>query len=311
MEARRTGGRRGASSQKILRSLDRFLMSELKPGQPLSREIVERWIESLSHLSPSTRINRISVLKQFCRYQSLFDPRTCIVCNVYMPCRVRPVPHIFSKGDMRSILATAKKLGPPGSFRPVVVATLIGVLYATGLRIGEALNLNLGDIDLKRRVIEVREGKFGKARYVPLSRSTVGHLAAYMRQRCQAGFETAPCAPVFPNVAGRRQGHPGFVTVFLQIIRGLGLRGPVGQPGPRVHDLRHTFAVHRLLAWYRHGDNLQAKLPLLSTYLGHSTLSGTEIYLHATAQLLESAGRRFHAHFAVPRIAITNGHDKD
>jgi integrase/recombinase XerD len=299
------------SSQKVLRYLDRFLMSELKPRQPITREIVERWVESMAHLSPNTRINRLSVLRLFCRYLSYFDPRTCIIHQSCLPHRTRPAPHIYTHQEVCRIMAAARRLGPPGSLRPLVASNLIGLLYATGLRIGEALNLELRDLDLKRRVIEVREGKFRKSRYVPVSRSTAGHLATYLRQRRNAGFSMAPTAPVFLNLIGARPGHPGFVTLFLEILREIGLRGPKGQPGPRIHDLRHTFAVHRLLAWYRQGATLAAKLPLLSTYLGHSTITGTEIYLHATAQLLESAGQRFHAHFAIPtRGQLKRHHDK-
>lgn len=303
--------RSGISSHKILMYLDRFLVGELKPGQTISRQMVERWNESMAHLNPNTRINRLSVLRRFCRYLSYFDPDTCIVHQSCSPRRTRPAPHIYSRQDIRRIMAAARQLGPPGSLRPVVVANLIGLLYTTGLRIGEALNLTLGDIDLKRRVIEVREGKFSKSRYVPLSPSATPQLTKYLRQRCDAGFSTDPTAPVFLNIIGNRHGHPGFVTLFLELLRSLGLRGPKGQRGPRIHDLRHTFAVHRLLAWYREGANLAAKLPLLSTYLGHSTITGTEIYLQATAQLLEQVGQRFHAHFAVPPAAPAKRHDQD
>jgi integrase len=177
---------------------------------------------------------------------------------------------------------------------------LIGLLYATGIRIGEALNLRLADIDTRRRLIEIREGKFKKSRYVPMSASTAGEMRAYLERRKRARFSTAPSAYVFLNVIGTRHGHPGFVTVFLELVRDIGLRGPKGEVGPRIHDLRHTFAVNRLLAWYRQGVNLGSKLPLLATYLGHTTVTGTQIYLHATAELLESAGRRFHEHFAIP-----------
>jgi len=99
---------------------------------------------------------------------------------------------------------------------------------------------------------------------------------------------------------GGRYHVPTFTTTFLQVLRRLGLRGPSGQRGPRIHDMRHSFAVSRLLAWHRNGANLYAKLPTLSTYLGHSTVTGTEVYLHATAELMESTGQRFHNHFAVP-----------
>jgi len=199
-------------------------------------------------------------------------------------------------------MATAQKLGPPGSLRPIVVSTLIGLLYATGIRIGEALNLTLRDIDLRRRLIEIREGKFKKSRYVPLSLSTTNQMRAYLGRRKRAGFSTAPSAYVFLSMTGKKHVYPSFATVFLEIVRGLGLRRPKGERGPRIHDLRHTFAVNRLSVWYRQGVNLGSKLPLLSTYLGHSTVTGTEVYLHATSHLLESAGRRFHARFAVPPV---------
>lgn len=103
--------------------------------------------------------------------------------------------------------------------------------------------------------------------------------------------------------------HPvTFTTCFLAILRQLGLRGPKGQRGPRVHDLRHAFAVSRLVAWYREGANLLAKLPLLSTYMEHTTVTGTELYLHATAELLEKAGQRFYNHFAIPLRKRTPRH---
>ena len=310
LETRYARSQSGLSSQKILLYLDRFLIGELKPGQTISRQVVERWNESMAHLSPNTRINRLCVLRRFCRYLSYFDPDTWIIHQSFSPRRTRPAPHIYTRQDVCRIMAAARQLGPPGSLRPVVVANLIGLLYTTGLRIGEALNLTLQDIDLKRRVIEVREGKFRKSRYAPISPSTARHLTQYLRQRRAAGFSTAPTAPLFLNIIGTRHGHPGFVTLFLELLRSLGLRGPKGQRGPRIHDLRHTFAVHRLLAWYRQGANLAAKLPLLSTYLGHSTITGTEIYLQATAQLLEQAGQRFRAHFAVPPAARAKRHDQ-
>lgn len=302
---------RGLSSQKVLLYLDSFLVGELKPGQAISRDLVERWIQSMSHLSPNTRINRLCVLRRFCRYLSHFDRRTCIIHRGFLPRRTRPIPHIYSREEISRIMVAARKLGPPGSLRPLVVSNLIGLLYTTGLRIGEALKLTLADVDLKRRAIEVREGKFKKSRYVPLSPSTTRRLATYLRARSKAGFSTVPTAPVFLTIIGTRHGHPGFVTLFLEILRSLGLRGPKGQPGPRIHDLRHTFAVHRLLAWYREGSNLAAKLPLLSTYLGHSSLTGTEVYLHATAQLLQSAGKRFHAYFVEPSAPNTKHHEAD
>lgn len=310
-EARAKAGGRGLSSQKILLYLDRFLSGEIREGDTITREIADRWIKSLEPLAIGTRINRISMLRQFCLYLGYFDPRTCVVHSSFLPRRTRPAPYIYTRKQALAIMAAAKRIGPPGSLRPVVVASLVGLLYTTGLRIGEALGLTLGDVDLKKRVLAVRETKFMKSRQVPLSPSAAEHLRAYLRRRRGAGMPASPDSPLFVNRRGERFGVTTFTTAFLEIIRKLGIRGPAGEAGPRIHDLRHTFAVHRLLAWYREGSNLSAKLPLLSTYLGHSTITCTEVYLQATAELLESAGRRFRSRFAVPPLAGKSLHGKD
>lgn len=311
LAARQQASRQGVASQKILVQLDRFLVGELQPGDTITREVAERWIKRQESMSIGTRINRLSVLRQFCLYLAHFDPRTCLVHRSYLPHRTRPAPHIYSRREVRQIMAAARRVGPPGSVRPVVVATLVGLLYTTGLRIGEALRLTLADVDLKQRVLSVRETKFKKSRYVPLSASTVAQLRAYLKHRRTAGMSTEAAAPFFVNRRGKSYGQTAFTTVFLEIIRRLGLRGPQGQAGPRVHDFRHSFAVNRLLAWYRDGANLAAKLPVLSTYLGHSTVSCTEVYLHATAELLERVGRRFRAHFVVPPLNRKGSHGQN
>ena len=308
LDLRRASGRKAYSDQKILRGFDSFLIRELKPGQAITSCIVDRWVTGMEHLSVGTRINRLSLLRQFCTYLRHFDPRTCIVHLSFFPHRTRPAPHIYSPKEVRSIMAAAREIGPADSLRPSVFATLIGLLYATGLRIGEALSLTLADVDQRRRLLTVRETKFRKTLYVPLSTSTARHLAEYLRERKRKGYSVAASAHVFVNTAGGPYGQSGVYTVFLVILRDLGLRGPKGQRGPRLHDFRHTFAVNRLLEWYRQGENISAKLPLLSTYLGHGSVTATEIYLHATAELLEKAGERFHDHFAVPPLSRKEAH---
>jgi integrase/recombinase XerD len=310
LETRKRAGQRTVASQKILIYLDRFLFSELQPGETITREVAERWIKSLESLSIGTRINRISMLRQFCLYLAHFDPRTCVVHRSFLPRRTHPAPYIYTRKEVRQIMAAARRIGPRRSLRPVVVSHLVGLLYTTGLRIGEALKLTLGDVDLKRGVLLIRETKFKKTRHVPLSSSAVAQFQGYLRQRSMAGMSTAADSPVFVNLRGKPYGEAAFTTIFLEIIRKLGIRKPPGQRGPRIHDFRHSFAVNRLLAWYREGSNLAAKLPVLSTYLGHSTVTCTEVYLHATAELLEGVGRRFHSHFAVPQLARKKTHGK-
>lgn len=295
-------GRKGAAERKILKYLDRFLLNALMPGQPITPEIAIRWFQEMEHLSTGTRINRVSVLRRFCAYQSRFDPRTCVIPRTWLPRRIRFAPYIYSVLEIRSILAAARRIGPPGSLRPAVITTILGLLYSTGLRIGEALKLTLADVDLENQLLTIRETKFNKSRYVPISSTTASQLADFLGLREKAGFPTNATAAVFVNPSGRAYGTSRVCHVFLAILRDLGLRRPPGARGPRLHDLRHAFAVTRLALWYRQGENINAKLPLLSTYLGHTTLAGTQVYLHATAELLEKASERFHHHFLIPDL---------
>jgi integrase/recombinase XerD len=295
-------GRNGVSDWKILTYLDRFLMGELKPGQPITSKIAERWFKSMEYLSVGTRINRISVLRQFCFYLSHFDQRTCIIHRSFLPRRTRHAPYIYSPQEVHSIIAAARRIGPNGSLRPTVMATIIGLLYSTGLRIGETLKLTLADINLRDHLLTIRETKFKKSRYVPLSSSTVQHLTAFLRQRKEAGFPVVPTAPVFISPSGRAYGTARICEIFLGIVRNIGLRGPMGERGPRIHDFRHTFAVNRLALWYRQRVNVLAKLPLLTTYLGHTTVTCTEVYLQATAELLDKTSERFRNSFVIPSL---------
>jgi integrase len=298
-------GRQGQYYRKILTYLDRFLIEELNPGETITQRIVEDWIKSMEHLSVSTRINRISVLRQFCRYLNQFDSRTCLVHPSFLPRRTRLAPYIYSEQEVCSIMTAARQIGPEGSLRPALISTLIGLLSSTGLRIGEAMKLTLADVDLKLQLLTIRETKFKKTRYVPISPSTVSQLAVFLHQRQNAGFSTVSTAPVFVSSTGRCAYKPHTIyPIFLKIVRSIGLRGPKGERGPRLHDFRHTFAINRLSAWYRQDVDLSAKLPLLTTYLGHTSAICTEVYLQATAELLEKAGERFHRRFAIPSLAI-------
>jgi integrase/recombinase XerD len=309
LEIRRAVGRNAYTDEKILADLDRFLMGELKPGEALTRKVAERWIDGFKHLRIGTRSNRISVLRQLCFYLSRFDKRTCLIPRDMLPRRTRPAPHIYSIGEIKAIMAAAKQIGPPKSLRPLLISTLLGLLYATGLRIGEALKLSLADVDLRRRLLTIRESKFHKSRYVPISKSTMRALAIFMRRRKAFGFSTESTAPLFVSPLGRAYGQPRIAEVFLSIVRNLGIRGPVGQRGPRIHDFRHSFAVTRLANWYRQDAVLQAKLPLLTTYLGHTSLVCTGVYLQATAELLQEANKRFYRHCAIPTLReVTNAY---
>ena len=170
---------------------------------------------------------------------------------------------------------------------------IILLLATAGLRISEALHLTLQDVDLDNRLLSIRQSKFRKSRIVPLSDGTADMLRCYRDLRVAVATAGADDA-FFISGRGKAYGICWVERMFRGIAVQADLRGPTGR-GPRLHDLRATFAVTRLLAWYREGDNVMNRLPLLSTYLGHARVSDTQVYLQITTALLEQDNARFHA----------------
>jgi integrase len=169
---------------------------------------------------------------------------------------------------------------------------VILLLVTSGLRISEALHLSLQDVDLARGVLAVRQSKFRKTRLVPVSPGTLNELRRYHDLRI-AVAPADPAGAFFVSGHGTAYSCSTVQAMFRDLAIQAGLRGPHGR-GPRLHDLRATFAVTRLLQWYRDGDDVMARLPLLSTYLGHASVSDTEVYLKITTALLQEANTRFH-----------------
>lgn len=297
IEFRRQGGVDSHSQTQLLRFFDRFLHEEGFQGRWPNRGVIERYVATSSGLNPGTRVNRFSVIRQFCRFLRQFESH-CYVPEHMLPLERRParVPHIYAENEIRAILAAARNLEPRDSLRPKTYSTLFGLLYTTGLRCGEAFDLNLDDVDLDRKLLWVRKGKFGKSRCVPISPSTSVALQEYFQQRARVASAAAELA-LFLTSTGRRVYHTNADFAFRQVLTRCGLRGGRGCPGPRMHDLRHSFACTRLLKWYRQGKDVQALLPALATYLGHVKVSSTQVYLQSTAELLEHVNKRFHKNF--------------
>ena len=297
VDFRRAGGVDSYNQIQMLRPFDRFLDQEGFQGRWLPRDVVERYMETAKHLHPGSRANRLSVVRQFCNYLRLFEPQ-CFVPEEMLPRERRPsyVPHIYSEPEIKDILAAARELPPPGSLRPETYYTLFGLLYTTGLRCGESFALNLSDFELEHNLLFIREGKFGKSRLLPISPSTSEVLQRYIEQRTLVA-PAAPEHPLFITPNGRRLYHTNVDFAFRQVLTKCDLRGGKGCPGPRLHHLRHSFACTRLLAWYREGKDVNALLPVLATYLGHVKVSSTQVYLRATAELLEEANQRFRDKF--------------
>jgi integrase len=292
---RRLGGVDPRRQTALLRFFDRFLDQVGFRGRWPTPKVIERYVLAIQHLHPATRASRFSVVRQFCRYLSQFEPR-CYVPEKLQLRQPSYVPHIYSDSEVRALLQAARKLSPEDSLRPKTYYSLIGLLYTTGLRSGEAFGLNLCDVDLQRNLLFVNKGKFGKSRWVPMSPSTCAMLQRYVEARKPLA-SVLPQSPFFVTCSGHRLYSSDVYIAFRQVLQRCGLRDFKSRRGPRLHDLRHSFASNRVLAWYRQGKDVQALLPTLATYLGHVKVTSTQVYLHATAELRQEAAQRFHRNY--------------
>lgn len=204
-------------------------------------------------------------------------------------------PYVYSTEELRRLIdATANLSTGHSRHVPAMYRTLLLLLYGTGMRIGEALHLTLQDVDLAGKVITVRCTKFFKTRLVPIGPKLAEELAAHLECRCLMPMPRDKAAPLFASRGVRGWCYPRVVTMFQHVRRVANINCPIGEPRPpRLHDLRHTAAVHRVLAWYRNGQDVQRLLPQLATYLGHLDIRATQRYLHMTPELLEAASQRF------------------
>jgi integrase/recombinase XerD len=282
-----------------LRALDRLTKESTLPAGTIDEAFARRWLAPCESRGPNTRLGRYYLLRRFCRFLARQRPDTFIPGESLRPRRRPSVPpYIYSREEVRLLLDGALSLRDwkrqhPCPIRSKTMHAIILLLATAGLRISEALHLTLQDVDLEDSVLSIHQSKFRKSRLVPISAGTADVLRRYRDLRVGVA-PTAPHQAFF--VSGRGKAYStGYVQkMFRDLAIRVGLRGPTGR-GPRLHDLRATFAVTRLLQWYRGGDNVMNRLPLLSTYLGHACVGDTEIYLRITTALLEQANTRFHA----------------
>ena len=244
--------------------------------------------------APGTTVwaKRMSVVRGFARYLAGVDPRTQVPpAGLISHPKRRRNPFIYTPADIRSLqLEAARQIPTP--LRAATVATVIGLLGSTGMRVGEALRLDRGDIDWDDAVILVRQTKFNKSRLLPLHPSTVAALTEYANQRDRLLTSAPKTSWFFVSTVGTRLIYTDFNVTFKKLVEAVGLQPQSGAERPRVHGLRHSFAVRTLLEWYRHGEDVQARLPWLSTYLGHREPRYTYTYLTAVPELLAFAAQR-------------------
>lgn len=257
------------------------------------------WVRLPAGASPGWLGFRMSVVRGFATYLHTLDPNVQIPPPGLLPARRRrSVPYLYSDADIALLLAQAERLRTP--LRTATIQTLICLLAVTGLRIGEAIGLDDTDFDARTALLTVRHAKGGKHRLVPLHPSTVAALRGYQHQRDQT-FPRRLDEALLVSCAGTRLLYYNVSATFTKLTRRAGLTARSASCRPRPHDLRHSFAVRTLLEWYRDGADIPARLPLLSTYLGHVEPANTYWYLQATPELLAEAARRLQTAPADPR----------
>jgi integrase/recombinase XerD len=303
----RTMGYRYDKRERSMLRLDRFLQGRPDLSGRSLTVLIREWTNSGSTAQHAYECHETgrALFSALCR----IDPKVEIIRSdkrIEQEARKRyRRPYIFSEQEIRILLESAKSFPSPRSpLRPHTLYTMLVLAYCSGLRIGEIARLNLGDVCLEDRVIEIRQTKFFKSRRLPLSNSAAASLRSYLAARKKVGAPSEPSAALFWH-----EQPPGrYSTVvagqmLTRVLRRAGMKSEKGRVGPRVHDLRHAFVCHRMLAWYREGVNPQSRLPYLATYLGHKDITSTLVYLTITEELMQHASERFRRYGAFAFMA--------
>jgi integrase len=235
--------------------------------------------------------SRLAVVRTFAAFIATLDPETEVPPRDLLPAARsrRATPYLYADEEIAALIEAARTLGSP--LRVLTYQTLIARVAVTGMRVGEAIRLDRADVDFEAGVLTVWRSKFGKSRELPLHPSTLAAIRRYLARRDR--LQPKPSAPsLFLSSAGTRLLYSGVHSTFLRLVRGAGLVPRSKECRPRIHDLRHSFAVRTIIEAYRSDANVAARLPLLSTYLGHADPAHTYWYLSAAPELLGLAAAR-------------------
>jgi len=259
---------------------------------PLTVRLALDWAKLPKDASPLWWARRLDTVHRFARFWVAYDPRTQVPpTGVFGPSYHRGHVHIYTDKEISALLLATRQLGPSRGWQPNLYRTLLGLLTCTGLRISEALGLEDQDVDCESGLLTVRRGKGGHSRCLPLHASSVAALKSH-RQLRRRTIVQPKCSAYFLSSRGTPLVYRRVAAVFRQLCNALGWKH---LPRPRLHDLRHTFAVRCLIRWHENNEDVGQKILALSTYLGHRQVTDTYWYLTAVPQLLKLTSERFEA----------------
>lgn len=261
---------------------------EASGAATITDEVAIAWAQIPTGVHPVTWTHRLGVVRGFAKYLQAIDPETQIPPKGVFPGQgKRPAPYLFSEHDIARLLEATRTLQTP--LRAATCHALFGLLAVSGMRISEALTLARDDVDLDSGVLTITSAKSGSTRLVPLHPTATTALREYadLRDRLRP---VARASTFFISHRGTALGHGPVWKAFVQLTTDIGIRTTAVKP--RIHDLRHSFAVHCLLRWYRNRDDVDGQMAALSTYLGHLNPAGTYWYLSAVPELMQLAAQR-------------------
>lgn len=297
---KRAMGYRYREEGRALRELDRFLSEQLSSEDPLiTLTIVHDYVARRGAESETTRGHRLTLIREVCRFLRIDDDRVIVPdrrCLAIV--RRQFIPRVLSRDEGKRFLHACNQLpqGRTSALRNAVLGTALRVLYLVGLRAGELLRLTQNDFDCDLGILHIHNSKFGKSRLVPIAPDLVEQIVQCRALVIQRFGVVLPQAPLFPNPRGEHYEISTLSYAFRQTLAIAGIEY-TSSNRIRLHDLRHSFAVLRLLLWCERGADLDAKLPLLATYLGHLNLASSQRYLQLTQDLMGEITRRHQARF--------------
>lgn len=275
----------------LLRNFVRF--AEQEGAKRINTKLALRWATLPSEITPAQKANRLGFVRRFAQYVSTLDPGTEVPPQKLIPYQFRRQdPYHYSEENVLQLVEAAWRIDPANKIKGPTLGTLFGLLAVTGMRVGEAIALERGDVSFNERTLTLRRAKGNKSRLVPLHPSTLQALQQYAGLRDRL-YPRTVSPTFFVWEGGVRLLHCTLHRWFLLVVCQLGLRKPGGRRGPRIHDLRHHFAICTLLNWYRSDVDVDAHLPELATYMGHVHVRDSYWYLSAVPQLLKLATLRW------------------
>jgi integrase len=303
LKLKRALGREFQGESRVLESLDCFLAGLYPQAEDLSGEMFQRWTETLSHLTPTVRRSRMRIARNLCLYRARSHPGCYVPDPLTFPANHQPVkPYIFSEGEISRLLGASQLLEPSVHclLRAQTFRLAIILLYTAGLRRGELLRLKLGNFSATEGTLHIQSTKFHKSRLIPLSETAADELSAFLALRAKSRLPMGTESPLIWNGYGGGEGKaysaPSLLGIWSILCRSSKILTDEGKT-PRIHDLRHSFAVNALLRWYEAGGDVDVKLPFLSTYMGHVSIASTHYYLSFVEEIRSEASARFERSF--------------